>query len=767
MRDVYDGTMWRQLCAEYLCRREKVISLVLLGSADWFAPFQKHYSVGIVQLLLLNLPVQERIKTENALFSVAMHGPKEVSYTLDYQLQFLVAELEALSNGVQVKVGGETYTLYARLFGCVADLPAMAKLFGISGHSAAHFCPFCQLNASTGATHIRYSGDPSSARGARAVAASRSSSGLPDVAIPEAVLVEWVQELGRSPLASAAASTRRPSPLASSASARQAAAPVSARRQQPVRQAALRIRGCRYDDDDDYASDDASSECDDDGEEEQEASDDGDDDEEEEDGDDDDDDEDEYGGGRRGNRAAASSSRDAGAPPAAAPSARKRGRPKGPGNGKKAKRAPDARSAALILATVGTARDLGHERARALAHLTFRRNRSVSGLGPWHPENRIDGSTRYSILWTVPDFNPLEGRGLDIMHALLLGVVKSVVEALAFEGPELQQIQELIKKTVVVSRAKIHGKVANKFERVSAHEWRLIAQLYLGAIIRRIGRVSDHGALCRMLSAIVLVACQREILPSDVNALEQLIKAFVSRLANELPAAVKTNAHLLLHLADRIRLWGVPSSYWLFPMERVNKVVKNIPNSGRGGEVEQLCLRRLLQRSALVNAVPGLSLAAAPANRPGDLLYGERQPEEAWHAAFPHRRNRRIAAVANFVTLLDGTQISVPSKNLPWRILARHDGQLRPAFAQAFYRTEAGEAYAVVHLLQRHPREGSSDVVTDFSPGVQERIDLLDAEWTAASVNIADVRVRDIEGLCAFVPTMNTNVILAPPLLTL
>ena len=147
MTDVYDGMLWQ----EWQVKNERdflvsPFSLVTIINLDWFQPFTHvRYSVGVLYMVILNLPREERYKMENIILISIIPGPKEPKHTINSYLAPLVDELNDLWNGISVTIGIGTSskrTVMVRLaVMCIAcDIPAVRKMCGFAGHSACLGC---------------------------------------------------------------------------------------------------------------------------------------------------------------------------------------------------------------------------------------------------------------------------------------------------------------------------------------------------------------------------------------------------------------------------------------------------------------------------------------------------------------------------------------------------------------------------------------------------------------------------------------------------
>ena len=144
LADVYDGKVWREFLnykgKEFLSKK---YNLGLMMNCDWFQPFDHStYSVGVLYLVILNLPRAIRFKPENILIAGIIPGPSEPSYTeINSYLRPLVKELNSLwTDGFTVK---DNIIVRAALLASVCDVPATAKLGGFLSHTSKHACWKC------------------------------------------------------------------------------------------------------------------------------------------------------------------------------------------------------------------------------------------------------------------------------------------------------------------------------------------------------------------------------------------------------------------------------------------------------------------------------------------------------------------------------------------------------------------------------------------------------------------------------------------------
>ena len=104
MVDIYDGQIWKDnLVINSRPFLSQPNNLGLSLNVDWFQPFQhSSYSVGVVYIVILNLPREVRYLPRNVIVVGVIPGPKEPKKTINTILQPLVEDLLALWNGIYI-----------------------------------------------------------------------------------------------------------------------------------------------------------------------------------------------------------------------------------------------------------------------------------------------------------------------------------------------------------------------------------------------------------------------------------------------------------------------------------------------------------------------------------------------------------------------------------------------------------------------------------------------------------------------------------------
>lgn len=146
--DVYDGQLWHDWKNVNIIPFLDVPgNLHLMMNIDWFQPY-KHaqYSVGVIYLVIQNLPRAIWFKPENIIIVSTIPGPSEPDCNhLNSYLKPMVDDLQILWDGVAFKVPHSVFTKLVRaaLVYISSDLPATMKLCGFYGFHANYGCSKC------------------------------------------------------------------------------------------------------------------------------------------------------------------------------------------------------------------------------------------------------------------------------------------------------------------------------------------------------------------------------------------------------------------------------------------------------------------------------------------------------------------------------------------------------------------------------------------------------------------------------------------------
>jgi hypothetical protein len=148
MVDIFDGKVWNDF------KKYKGIDFLnsprnygFMLNFDYFQPMKrrKDYSVGVLYMVLLNLPRVERYKWENVIVIGIVPSMNHEPKSLNEFLIPAVNELNALWSGMYLhnSISSVPLKFRAAVLCTSSDIPAARKLCGLKSHSAALGCSRC------------------------------------------------------------------------------------------------------------------------------------------------------------------------------------------------------------------------------------------------------------------------------------------------------------------------------------------------------------------------------------------------------------------------------------------------------------------------------------------------------------------------------------------------------------------------------------------------------------------------------------------------
>ena len=165
LTDVFDGRLWHEWGKQSnISFLDVPGNLLFMLNIDWFQPFEHtQYSVGVIYLVIQNLPRAVRFKPENVIIVSTIPGPKEPDYNhLNPYLKSMVDDLLLLWEGVNFETPHSMLSsklIRAALCYISSDLPATRKVCGFYGYHAHYGCSKClKVFPSTFGTAPNYSG---------------------------------------------------------------------------------------------------------------------------------------------------------------------------------------------------------------------------------------------------------------------------------------------------------------------------------------------------------------------------------------------------------------------------------------------------------------------------------------------------------------------------------------------------------------------------------------------------------------------------------
>jgi hypothetical protein len=164
VRDVFDGRRYRKLCKTHVTVNDRRLPHkffsdgrdIALGLAtDGFSPFKKKKATAWPLVLVnYNLPPSIRFRRENLICVGDIPGPKKPK-DIDSFLWFLIMELLRLAVGVRAFDGQSQFMLHAYIILGTGDMPAVAMLMHMLGHTGISGCRMCSIRGISDPTKPR------------------------------------------------------------------------------------------------------------------------------------------------------------------------------------------------------------------------------------------------------------------------------------------------------------------------------------------------------------------------------------------------------------------------------------------------------------------------------------------------------------------------------------------------------------------------------------------------------------------------------------
>ena len=147
MYDMFDSPLMKKIKKTHLFDGDINLSLILF--TDDFQPFKRSsHSMMLVHGIVLDLSPEVRYEQKNMLQICTTPGPRtiDVSSFLEPVLQDLKAMAK---DGFLVQIGNAKLRVKAHLMLVGGDMPAVAKMTGLVGHTGYYGCRFCYINGTT------------------------------------------------------------------------------------------------------------------------------------------------------------------------------------------------------------------------------------------------------------------------------------------------------------------------------------------------------------------------------------------------------------------------------------------------------------------------------------------------------------------------------------------------------------------------------------------------------------------------------------------
>ena len=146
--DVYDGQVWKDFMTyngKDFLKLPRSLGFAL--NVDWFQPYTRRsdVSLGVIYLVLLNLPREERFKWENVILVGVIPDMETMPKSINLFLKPLVDKMKVRWKGIRLHSSFSSIPLIYRgaILLAASDIPAARRLCGFKGHSAERGCSKC------------------------------------------------------------------------------------------------------------------------------------------------------------------------------------------------------------------------------------------------------------------------------------------------------------------------------------------------------------------------------------------------------------------------------------------------------------------------------------------------------------------------------------------------------------------------------------------------------------------------------------------------
>lgn len=198
---------------------------------------------------------------------------------------------------------------------------------------------------------------------------------------------------------------------------------------------------------------------------------------------------------------------------------------------------------------------------------------------------------RFSVLLSLPYFDPIRFTAIDTMHNLYLGTGKHAFKVWISENvltkDNLAEIDRRIRLFQVPSGVgRLPTNVSSNYGGFKAEQWRTWITVYSPVVLK--GILPPNHLQCWLLFVrACTILGQRIIRKSDITTADLLLLNYCKRFEDLYGKEYCTiNLHLHLHLKDTFCDFGPSHSFWCFPFERFNGILGSYPTNSKAVEVQ-------------------------------------------------------------------------------------------------------------------------------------------------------------------------------------
>ena len=209
---------------------------------------------------------------------------------------------------------------------------------------------------------------------------------------------------------------------------------------------------------------------------------------------------------------------------------------------------------------------------------------------------------RYSVLMSLPYYDPVRFTAIDTMHNLLLGTAKHAfdvwVQSDILTKVALKKLEESLNHfTVPSGMGRLPSRISSCYGAFTANQWKTWVSIYSPVLLKDI--LPPENYRCWLLfvrsCSILLSYCFRQ---PDVTTADLLLLQFCREFhrlhGND---CCTYNMHLHLHLKQTILDFGPAHASWCFAFERFNGILGSFHTNKRS--IEPQIMRKFCQNQAV------------------------------------------------------------------------------------------------------------------------------------------------------------------------
>lgn len=180
---------------------------------------------------------------------------------------------------------------------------------------------------------------------------------------------------------------------------------------------------------------------------------------------------------------------------------------------------------------------------------------------------------RWSELFRLDYFNPIDGHAIDPMHCIFLGISKTMTKHYMKSGVIARQNIPKIQQTVNSMRCpssigRIPNKIASGFASMTSDQFKNWTLVFSPLALKDILPEADLRIWNTFVRATSLIT-KKIVRLTDVDIADQLFINFCKATQRHYGEQFITpNFHMTCHLCDVIKLYGPVYSFWCYSFER-------------------------------------------------------------------------------------------------------------------------------------------------------------------------------------------------------